>query len=358
MIRHLYIHIPFCHRICPYCSFYKHTPGNTDQDAFVRAILGELAFRQETLELEIKPTTIYLGGGTPSLLSEKHLAALLGGLADSLDLSELQEWSLEANPATFGASKARLMRDHRITRVSLGVQSFDPAVLKTLGRDHSPAEAAEAYQHLRDAGIPSVSIDLMFSIPGQSLESWSATLEAAIALAPDHLSAYNLTYEEDTAFFEQLKAGTFSASDDRDADHYHHAAAQLTKLGYEHYEISNYAKPGHRSLHNQSYWQGHDYLGLGPGAVSTIRPHRWTNIPDTAAYALRKNPTHESEALTPEDFTLERIALLLRTSEGLPLTYLSAAPEIPTELATTTATHIILTEKGRPLADEIAVEIS
>ncbi len=358
MIRHLYIHVPFCHRICPYCNFYKHKPGATDQTAFVSALLAELDFRQHTLGIPIIPETIYLGGGTPSLLSEKHLASLLSGLTSRLDLSHLKEWSLEANPATFGISKARLMKEHGITRVSLGIQSFTPLVLQTLGRDHSPKEATAAYNHLREADISSVSIDLMFSIPGQSLKSWSETLIAATSLEPDHLSAYNLTYEEDTAFFQQLKSGTFSADGDRDADHYHHASRHLTKLGYDHYEISNYAKPQHRSRHNQAYWKGADYLGLGPGAVSTVRPHRWTNIPDTNSYIHRQNPTHETETLTPTDFTLERIALLLRTSEGLPLKHLSKTPDIPSELATISKTHIILTETGRPLADEIAVAIA
>ena len=215
MIHHVYIHIPFCHRICPYCSFYKHQPGSTDMDAFVDGILREIAF--QSTQHRIAPRTIYLGGGTPSFLSTQHLTRLLSGVATLLDLSGLEEWDLEANPQTFGIDKALAMREHGVTRVSLGVQALDQPTLTTLGRDHSPDQAIEAYHILRAAELPSVNIDLMFAIPGQPLADWSQSLRTAASLKPDHISCYNLTYEEDTEFFENLQSGKFSQDHDDDA---------------------------------------------------------------------------------------------------------------------------------------------
>ncbi|CAN5322433.1 radical SAM family heme chaperone HemW [soil metagenome] len=360
MIRHLYIHIPFCHRICPYCSFYKHRPGKTSAADLVASILAELRQRQDGLGVPVRPRTIYLGGGTPSLLAPTHLSTLLGGLRSRLDLADLTEWTLEANPATFDAAKAQLMADEGITRVSLGVQSFDPAVLATLGRDHSPAAAARSFGLLREAGIPSVNVDLMFSIPGQSLECWERSLDAAIALSPDHLSAYNLTYEQDTPFFERFEAGTYRDDPDQNAAFFSTAIDRLAAAGFEHYETSNYAQPGHRSAHNQAYWCGQDYLGLGPGAVSTVAGNRWTNVKDTARYASGDFAPREREAISPEAFALERLALQLRTAEGLPAAFLTPDQHRKLDdlaagsLATFDGQYLTLTRQGHFLVDSIA----
>ena len=179
---------------------------------------------------------------------------------------------------------AHIVRDLGVTRVSLGIQSFAPHVLEILGREHSVAQASESVGILREAGIPSVNIDLMFSIPGQSKDDWQTTLEHAISLAPDHISAYNLTYEEDTAFFESLRRGEMRENEDHDAEFFHLADDTLTAAGFDHYETSNYARPGHHSTHNQGYWHGEDYLGLGPSSVSTLDGVRWKNVADTARY--------------------------------------------------------------------------
>ncbi len=360
MIRHLYLHIPFCHRICPYCSFYKHQPGETGAGELVGALLAELRHREAELAVRVRPHTIYLGGGTPSLLSQTHLTSLLGGLADHLDLSELAEWSLEANPATFDAAKANLMAALGITRVSLGIQSFDPTVLRTLGRDHSPEAARRSFGLLREAGISSVSTDLMFAIPGQSPASWEGSLDAAIALRPDHISAYNLTYEQDTPFFDSFAAGTYTDDPDQNAAFFTTAIDRLGAAGFEQYETSNYARPGHRSQHNQAYWRGADYLGLGPGAVSTVARNRWTTVKDTARYAAGDFAPRECESLTPEDFALERLALQLRTREGLPASYLTAEqrPKLDDlaagSLAVFDGSHLRLTRQGHLVVDSIA----
>jgi oxygen-independent coproporphyrinogen-3 oxidase len=359
----LYLHIPFCHRICPYCSFYKHTPGETSVAAFVEALLLEA--RARIAELTEKPRTLYLGGGTPSMLSPTHLKALFGGLGEIIDIASLDEVTLEANPATFDAGKARLFRELGDTRVSLGIQSFAPQVLETLGREHSAEEAAASVGILREAGIPAVNIDLMFAIPGQSEADWRATLETAIALRPDHVSAYNLTYEEDTAFFESLRRGEVAESEDVNARFFLLADELLRAAGFEHYETSNYAQPGHRSSHNRGYWRGEDYLGLGPSAVSTVKGLRTKNVSDTAAYARMVaglgHAVVESEALDREQSRLERIALMLRTDEGVPLELVDgAAVERLLEhgLAERREGRLVLTLAGSPLVDPIAAELA
>lgn len=358
----LYLHIPFCHRICPYCSFYKHTPGDTPIGTFVEALTAEAQSR-----LRHQPRTLYLGGGTPSMLSPSHLKRLFSGLHEIIDFAKLAEVTLEANPATFDLTKAQLFRDLGITRVSLGIQSFTPHVLEILGREHTAAQASEAVAILREAGIPSINIDLMFSIPGQSKSDWQKTLEHAVSLNPDHLSAYNLTYEEDTAFFDSLKRGEMRENEDHDAEFFHLADDLLTAAGFDHYETSNYARPGHHSTHNQGYWRGEDYLGLGPSAVSTLDDTRWKNVPDTASYVTQiKAVGHalaETETLDQEARRLERIALGLRTREGIPLELLNpeslqrAAHFVSEGLARISDGRLTLCHHGRALVDPIAAEL-
>jgi oxygen-independent coproporphyrinogen-3 oxidase len=358
----LYLHIPFCHRVCPYCSFYKHTPGDTPVADFIDALAAEARNR-----IDRKVRTIYLGGGTPSMLSPRHLEKLFGALHGLIDFQSLAEVTLEANPATFDARKARLFRELGVTRVSLGIQSFEPHVLQTLGREHSADQAAESVAILREAGTPQVNIDLMFSIPGQSADDWKNTLHRATSLEPDHISAYNLTYEEDTEFFEFLRRGEVAINEDADAQHFHMADEFLTAAGFDHYETSNYAMPGMRSAHNEGYWQGRDYLGLGPSAVSTIDGQRMRNVADTAAYTRRVtsigHAMDEIETLDDQARRIERIALGLRTSSGIPLGLLDAAGRLQADhlatagLARITADTLVLAGRGRALVDPIAAEL-
>lgn len=361
----IYLHIPFCHRVCPYCSFYKHTPGTTPIGEFVEALIAEL--RQRLAPLPETPRTLYLGGGTPSMLSPSHLKRLFTGLHEAIDFSTLDEVTLEANPATFDATKARLFRELGVTRVSLGIQSFTPHVLEILGREHSVTQASEAVAILREVGMPSVNIDLMFSIPGQSKADWEATLRHAISLKPDHISAYNLTYEEDTAFFESLRRGEMRENEDHDAEFFHLADELLTVAGFDHYETSNYAQAGQHSSHNQGYWRGEDYLGLGPSAVSTLAGVRWKNIADTARYVAQvKSLGHalgESETLDDEAWRLERIALGLRTREGISLDLLSEEGRARARTfeeegwARIHGGQFALIHHGRALVDPIAAEL-
>jgi oxygen-independent coproporphyrinogen-3 oxidase len=358
----LYLHIPFCHRVCPYCSFYKHTPGTTPIGSFVDALAEEAKSRLTT-----PPRTLYLGGGTPSMLSPGHLTRLFGALHERIDFTTLEEVTLEANPATFDLAKARLFRELGVTRVSLGIQSFTPHVLKILGREHSVEQATESIATLREAGMPSVNIDLMFSIPGQSKDDWEQTLRHAASLGPDHVSAYNLTYEEDTAFFESLRRGEMRENEDHDAEYFQLADELLTAAGFDHYETSNYAKPGHHSSHNQGYWRGEDYLGLGPSAVSTIASVRSKNVADTARYVAQVRAVGhaltESETLDNEARRLERIALGLRTKDGISISLLSPdalqrASHLADEgLLRLDGDRLMLVHRGRALVDPIAAEL-
>ncbi|MFM2220354.1 MAG: radical family heme chaperone HemW [Verrucomicrobiota bacterium] len=302
------------------------------------------------------------------MLSPGHLEKLMLGLQQTIDFSQLKEITLEANPATFDIAKARLFRQLGITRVSLGIQSFSPNVLHTLGREHDPAQAMRAVEILHEAEMPSINIDLMFSIPGQSDEDWMSSLQQAVALKPHHISAYNLTYEEDTAFFQSLLKGEMHTDTQRDGDHFQAAHELLTGAGFDHYETSNYAKTGHQSIHNRGYWRGESYLGLGPSAVSTIDSIRSKNIADTDRYIAMMtsigHATAESETLSAEDLRLERIALGLRTSEGISLELLDEAgkkraTDLTTlELLTSTDKQLIVTDRGRALVDAIAGEIA
>lgn len=364
---HLYLHIPFCHRICPYCSFHKHTPGGHDLRSFFNAVVAEARTAVDS-HGGLRPRTVYFGGGTPTLPGRAVLADFLLAFRDVIDLSAVEEWTVEANPRTFDAAKIQLLLDHGVTRLSLGVQAWDAATLATLGRDHSPDEARAAYDILRSTGVPSVNLDLMFSIPGQSLETWESTVATTLELAPDHVSAYNLNYEEDTEFFARLARGEFREDQETDASFFLLADTRLTGAGYDHYEISNYARPGHHSKHNQAYWDGADYLGLGPGAFSTVRGRRWKNVADTRAYvrlALAGDPLErEVESLTPDDLRRERIALLLRTATGVPVSVLGPQGEskIPSLVEAGLAVppesgRLALTPEGRLVADSVAVEL-
>ncbi len=362
---HLYLHIPFCHRICPYCSFHKHTPAKTNMKEFVDAMLVEARSKQGQSPAALK--TVYFGGGTPSMLSDRHLGRLFSGLRDIFDWSGVEEVTFETNPATFNAKRAAYFQELGITRVSLGIQSWDDAILKTLGREHSPGQAAESIRLLREVGMPDINVDLMFSIPGQSLEVWKDTLLRTLEQNPEHISAYNLTYEEDTDFFHKLGEGEWTINEEREAEFFELTDALLTQGGYRHYEVSNFAREDRLSRHNLAYWLGNDYIGLGPGAVGTRGGIRSANRDDTERYIREtlKNgiPPHDDEPVTPDMYRTERIALLLRTDMGLPLRYLTQegvklVHDLEAEgLLREQNSHIILTPRGRLVTDEIALQL-
>ena len=360
-IRHLYVHIPFCARICPYCAFYKDLLDRSQTSRFCEAILSDLDLLRT--RFAILPETIYFGGGTPTALTTGQLEFLLKRFAQHLDLSSLQEWTIEANPGSVSARKAALLRSLGITRISLGVQSWNDDLLKLLGREHNARQAEESFRLLRAAGFSNINVDLMFGLPGQTIEQWKLTLEKTIALQPDHISAYCLTYEEDTEFFLRHARGEFRQDVDSDAEFFELAMSTLENAGYEHYEISNYARPGFASVHNYAYWLGKDYLGIGPSAVSTVGMQRRQNVCDYRAYIDRvlsgQSPAGSSEDLTSEMKRIERIALSLRTRDGVSASELKGFTQQTNELIALELLHqskgnVVLTRKGKALADSVA----
>lgn len=370
-IRHIYVHIPFCARICPYCAFYKELLDRSQTQRFCEAILSELrqqtqdrpAFAGPTAGRHLLPSTIYFGGGTPTALTTAQLEFLLGGFRDQLDLSELIEWTMEANPGSVSARKAALLQRLGINRISLGIQSWDDDLLKLLGREHRAQHLRESFRTLRDAGFSSINVDLMFGLPGQTIRQWQDTLERTVSLLPEHISTYCLTYEEDTEFFLRHARGEFRQDSDADAEFFEMTMSILEAAGYEHYEISNYARPGFRSAHNRAYWSGSDYLGIGPSAFSTVGMTRWQNIADFRRYAdtiLSGKPAISSvEQLTPEMKRAEKIALSLRTLDGAPAKLLEPFPNETREfvrlgLLRKARNNFILTRTGKSLADSVA----
>ena len=360
-IRHLYFHIPFCPKLCPYCSFYVEVGAKNKNRDFLDALLREVQRAGEKYAL--RPETIYFGGGTPTSLRTEQLEYLLGGLRERLDLSALREWTVEANPATVREDKARLLRELGVTRVSLGVQSWDDALLKTLGRVHTAAQAEHTYEVLRAGGIPQINLDLMFAVPGQRPSQWRATLEKTIALRPDHISSYCLTYEEDTAYFRKLAGGDFRQDDERDAQLFEETMDTLTAGGFAQYEISNYARGGRESQHNRAYWLGADYLGFGPGAFSTVGFSRWENVRDTAAYTrgiLGGTPVFGvREELDAATRAGEIAAFRIRMAEGIPAAQIEhwsddLAKFEKLGLVERIGKNIRLTRRGKLLADSVA----
>jgi oxygen-independent coproporphyrinogen-3 oxidase len=360
-IRHIYVHIPFCARICPYCAFYKDLLDRSQTQRFCEAVLYEL--KERTSVFDIVPKTIYLGGGTPTALSASQLELLLGRFHQRLDLSVLEEWTIEANPGSVSARKAALLCKLGVNRISLGVQSWDNTLLKILGREHNAEQAEQSFHILREAGCSNINIDLMFGLPGQTVEQWQQTLEKTVSLGPDHISAYCLTYEEDTEFFLRQSRGELKANPDSDADFFEMGMSILEEAGYEHYEISNYARPGFSSAHNRAYWSGEAYVGVGPSAFSTVGMRRWQNLADYRAYAdrtlLARSPIAATENLTTEMKRTERIALSLRTRDGISAMELQGFARETDEfimlgLLRESNGNFVLTQKGKSLADSVA----
>ena len=361
IVEHLYFHIPFCPKICPYCCFYVEEGGKNKNQAFLDALLLEVTRAME--KTRIRPKTIYFGGGTPTALRVEQLEYLLGGLKSLLDMSALQEWTMEANPATVREDKAALLKQLGVTRISLGVQSWSDRCLKILGRTHSGEQAVATYEILRAQGFPSVNIDLMFSIPGQSLHEWESDLDTTIKLNPNHISAYCLTYEEDTDFFKKLTGGEFVQNEEHDAALFESTMDRLSLGDYEQYEISNHARAGAISSHNMAYWEGRDFLGFGPSAFSTVGEKRTQNVCDTAAYSLKMqtgvSPIHSEENLSADTRLRERIAFGLRMAAGLEADLLTPWAEetehlIEIGLLEANDRRLRLTRRGRMLADLVA----
>lgn len=328
-IRHVYVHAPFCARRCIYCDFAVKVDRSPDSRRWLAAVAAELEDLQARGAASLAPVldTLYVGGGTPSLLSPRFAADLATVLGRTRTAGAELEWTVEANPESFGGSVARKWAAAGVNRVSLGVQSFDPGALKWMGRLHSPADAGIAVERARAAGVANVSIDLIFGLPDSAPRSWPDDLEQALALDPPHVSLYGLAVEKGTRLFRHVSEGRSPPpSDDRYEEEYLLAAQVLADAGYDHYEVSNFARPGFASRHNQACWSGVPYLGLGNGAHSFHGGRRWWNERDWDAYAAAvgnggdaRGGEAGAETLSARQSRLEAIWLGLRTAKGLDL---------------------------------------
>jgi oxygen-independent coproporphyrinogen III oxidase len=316
MVENLYLHVPFCTHLCPYCDFPKERLAGNRMRDFLRGLQAEWAWAQE--EFDLSPRRIFFGGGTPTALSPSLLQELL----EIAPWGEAEEWTVEANPDGFGLTKAKLLQDAGVTRLSIGVQAFRPADLAWLGRRHDRGIIASAVTDVRNAGISQLNLDLIYGLPDQGPTEWQSTLEEACALRPDHISAYVITPEAGTELIRRLERGEWHPDVDTESILFLLTQRILESHGFSAYEISNFAQPGKECRHHQAIWAGEDYLGLGPGAVSTVAGRRWRNIRDTSLYArsaeVGPHPTHEEEETCgPKERRAERILLGLRTSAGL-----------------------------------------
>ena len=316
----IYIHIPFCKSRCRYCDFFSTTQLEK-REAYIQAVIQEWqAYQHIWSKQEIR--TIYLGGGTPSLIPIESLRLLLHSILSSIDTSHVQEITLEANPGDITAEKIRAWRAIGINRQSMGVQSFNDRLLQLVGRRHSAEQAIQAVKTAQTEGICNISIDLMYALPGQTMAEWQADIAQALALHVPHISSYGLIYEEGTPLTQCLEQGKITAIDEEnEMQMYDYLVEQLTQHGYEHYEVSNFALPRQHSKHNSSYWNDTPYLGLGAGAHSYDGTMRWWNIDDLDQYiaqAMSHQLTPEHETITPQEQHTEQVMLGLRTSKGVP----------------------------------------
>lgn len=324
----VYAHVPFCKRKCPYCDFKSIEAARAPEDRFAGCLLKEL--EKVTLETGLQRpllSTVYLGGGTPSILSPDTVAGIIGSVKSFFRPAEDLEVTLEVNPDTVDLRKLTAFRKGGVTRLSIGFQALDDRHLVLLGRAHTAEASLKTFADAREAGFTNAGVDLMFAIPGQTIADWEATLKKVSALKPEHISLYGLTIEEGTPFHARYGKGRVGLpSEEEEARMYLLAREVLTGAGYSHYEVSNFSLPGFESRHNSRYWKGGDYIGIGPSAHSYMsKPlwgRRWWNVAGPNEYMDRvekgESPVEAVEELTREDAMLEAVMLGLRmVEEGL-----------------------------------------
>jgi oxygen-independent coproporphyrinogen-3 oxidase len=370
----LYVHVPFCFHKCHYCDFYsitRQTPAR--MAAFVDRVLAEADLWAGR---PVVPRNAFFGGGTPTLLPADEMVRLIDGLRQRFDLSHLDEFTVEANPATVTAEYCAALRAAGVNRLSFGAQSFDQRDLDLLERHHDPADVATSLALARAAGFARLNLDLIFAVPGQTLEGWRRTLATALSLGTDHLSCYALTYEPNTALAVRKRLGQFAAAtDELELAMLHDTRDALAAAGFTAYEVSNFARPANEACrHNLNYWTGGNYLGLGPSAASHVDGTRWRNRPHLgeweAAVDAGQLPAVDAERLTPRQRAGELAMLMLRLGDGLDLRFCTdrtgvdaAAAFGPTieRLARTgliepSAGPVRLTRRGIEVADAVAGE--
>jgi oxygen-independent coproporphyrinogen-3 oxidase len=365
--RAAYVHVPFCAQHCGYCDFAIAVHQDAQIDRYLDALRAELS----TLGAPRPTGTLFLGGGTPTYLSAGQLARLLADVLRWLPLEPGGEFSIEANPGTLEADKVAVLADHGVNRVSLGAQSFHPHLLRMLERDHGPADVPRAVERVRRR-IAEISLDLIFGVPGQTPAEWQDDLRRALALEPQHLATYGLTYEKGTPLWKQRRAGAIRPLDEEtELKLYATAIDTLEAAAFEHYEISNFAHAGHRCRHNQVYWANHAYHGFGMGAARYVHGRRELNTRDLHTYLRRvqagQPATFQSEVLQPEERARETLAVQLRRAEGIdrfmfreqtgyeldPLAGPALAQHVDLGLMYDTGRGIHLTRQGKYVADAV-----
>jgi len=369
----IYIHIPFCKQACHYCDFHFSTNTNI-QAQLLQALGNELTMQKHYLGEE-KINTVYFGGGTPSMLSPAEVNNILSIIFKNFDVNPSAEITLEANPDDLASSKLFDLKKIGINRLSIGIQSFDDAMLKLLNRAHDSTMAVSSFENARDAGFENISIDLMYALPGQDLKDWKKNIDRALNLNPDHISAYSLTIEEKTVFGKWAASKKIKTrSDDASAQELLLLIDELEDGGFDHYEVSNFSKPGYISKHNSSYWKGEKYLGIGPSAHSYNVISRQYNISNNHLYCkgLESGQIPATiETLSREDKINDFLLTSLRTSWGTDLKKLLNEHRydlltihanyvqklIENGYASLTNETLILTKSGRLLADKIASDL-
>jgi oxygen-independent coproporphyrinogen-3 oxidase len=372
----LYVHIPFCDGKCPYCAFYSIRATAAAIDSYLNAMERECAWWRTRLPA-FQPKTIYLGGGTPSILSVAQLERLFGLLHAAGFTASVKEWSCEVNPVGATSEKLNLLRDSGVNRISLGSQSFDDDILKRLGRRHSVADVVSACAEVRRAGFTNWGLDLMACTPGVSLGRWERVVQRALAERPAHLSVYALTIEEGSRLPAIWQKTGVTAMDERmELRHLHRARSLLESAGFERYEISNYARTGRACRHNLDCWEGADYLGLGPAASSRLGLHRWTTVADLGSYCDAWQAGHpapvQTEDRTASEAAQDDLIFGLRMRRGIRLGSLERRYGLdPTRRSAWRATgerlarlglmersgaYWRLTRRGQDVADAVAIE--
>ena len=372
----LYIHVPFCLQKCNYCDFISY-PYDVDLAAsYVYALEKEMALHIVNMRSDHRTVkSIYLGGGTPTVLTGEHLTAILDYCRSYFTLTDDAEITVECNPGTVDSAKMVEIRKAGVNRVSIGVQAYQQKMLSRLGRIHNWREVVEAARSCKEAGFDNLNFDLMFGIPGQSQKNWRETLDRVIELTPQHVSAYNLKIEPDTPLHRDVVSGYLVSCDEElELEMYWYAIDFLTGHGFTHYEISNFAQPGREARHNLIYWNNEEYLGLGPAAHSMMNSHRFSNLESVELYINRLNKNesviHKLNSLTREEQISETVFLGLRLISGLDLTafeqrYGKSFSELfGDKIKKLTAQGLIeneenrlrLTAKGLPLANEVFAE--
>jgi oxygen-independent coproporphyrinogen-3 oxidase len=368
----LYVGIPFCKTICTYCDFNVYAHLGRLFDAYVDALGKEFNIVTREMPSPLRVRSLAFGGGTPSILPTSLLVKLFESLYAVISLEPDDEVTLEANPGTIDLDKLRVLKELGVNRLSLGVQTFDDAQLKAFNRHHDSASSLEAFAMAREAGFENINIDLIFGLPDQTMVSWSQTLDRALLWRPEHMSLYGLQVEEGTAIARQIEGGRVHAPDrDLAADMFCSAEEKLQTEGYEHYEISNYAKPGYRSRHNQTYWLNHPYIGIGAGAHSYIDGARYSNLRSPVEYLRHlevSEPVVASREVISREMEMgETLMLGLRLEEGIAFEDFRARFGVDVReihgatiaqmeewgLMQSDAVHIRLTKRGRLLSNQV-----